>query len=243
MTSRRRFLAGTAAALLMAPARAQKLLGVVHEVAGDVTVNHVRLTHLGVLEAGQTLRTGADGRIWFSLGGDACFLRPNSELRLDAWRARDAVIDLLRLVSGALGATFARGMHRTLIAPTATIGIRGTGIYLAAAPDAAYLCTCFGATEIATVPSGGTDSVAVAAEYHQARRIAGGKIVPAPFESHTNEEIARLEALVGRPDPFARPPTSRSYRNVRETTRAGPAIPSDTPLREIAAPPGDRRRR
>jgi hypothetical protein len=210
MTSRRRFLAGTAAALLMAPARAQKLLGVVHEVAGDVTVNHVRLTHLGVLEAGQTLRTGADGRIWFSLGGDACFLRPNSELRLDAWRARDAAIDLLRLVSGALGATFARGMHRTLIAPTATIGIRGTGIYLAAAPDAAYLCTCYGATEIATVPSGGTDSVAVAAEYHQARRIAGGKIVPAPFEGHTNDEIARLEALVGRPNPFQRSPTSRS---------------------------------
>jgi hypothetical protein len=35
-----------------------------------VTVNDVRLTHLGVLEAGQRLRTGADGRIVFSLGGD-----------------------------------------------------------------------------------------------------------------------------------------------------------------------------
>src|SRR4051812_16186558 len=97
-----------------------------------VTVNDVRLTHLGVLEAGQRLRTGADGRIVFSLGGDAYFLRSNSELRLDAWRPRDAVIDLLRLVTGALGATLARGMRRTLVAPTATIGIRGTGIYLSA---------------------------------------------------------------------------------------------------------------
>jgi len=204
MTSRRRFLAGMSAALLTCPARAQRLFGVVHEVAGDVTVNDVRLTQLGVLEAGQTLRTGADGRILFSLGGDAYFLRPNSQLRLDAWRAREPVIDLLRLVTGALGATFARGLRRTLIAPTATIGIRGTGIYLAAAPDAAYLCTCFGATEIATVPSRARDTVAVASEYHLARRIHREGIVPAPFEGHTNEEIARLEALAGRPNPFPR---------------------------------------
>jgi hypothetical protein len=113
-------------------------------------------------------------------------------------------VDLLRVVTGALGATFARGMRRTLIAPTATIGIRGTGVYLAAAPDAAYLCTCFGATEIATVSSGGTESVAVAAQYHQARRIQREAISPAAFEGHTNEEIARLEALAGRPNPFVR---------------------------------------
>jgi hypothetical protein len=28
------------------------------------------------------------------------------------------------------------------------------------------------------------------------------RIVPAPFERHTNEEMARLERLVGRPSPF-----------------------------------------
>src|SRR5689334_6697164 len=106
MRSRRRFLGAMTSALLTAPVRAQKLFGVVHEVSGDVTVNNVRLRHLGVLEAGQTLRTGADGRIVFSLGGDAYFLRPNSELRLDAWRPRDAVVDVLRLATGALGATF-----------------------------------------------------------------------------------------------------------------------------------------
>jgi len=203
MTSRRRILGAMSGALLAAPVRAQRLFGMVREVTGDVTLNQVRLARTSVLEAGQTLRTGADGRVWFTLGGDAYFLRPNSELRLDAWRAREPVIDLLRLVTGALGATFARGMRRTLIVPTATIGIRGTGIYLSAAPDAAYLCTCFGATDIATVPPGATQSVSVATEFHQARRIQRD-IVAAPFEGHTNEEIARLEALVGRPGPFAR---------------------------------------
>src|SRR5882762_385433 len=208
MTSRRRFVAGLSVALLTGPARAQRLFGVVHEVAGDVTVNDVRLTQLGVLEAGQTLRTGADGRILFSLGGDAYFLRPNSQLRLDAWRAREPVIDLLRLVTGALGATFARGLRRTLIAPTATIGIRGTGIYLAASPDVAYFCTCFGSTEILTAPSGNMmESVAVSTENHQARMIhreamSGMRILRAGFERHTNGEMARLESLVGRPNPF-----------------------------------------
>jgi hypothetical protein len=175
----------------------------VREVTGEVALNQVRLARSSALEAGQTLRTGADGRVWFTLGDDAYFLRPNSELRLDAWRAREPVVDLLRLVTGALGATFARGMRRTLIAPTATIGIRGTGIYLSAAPDAAYLCTCFGATDVATVPSGATESVSVLTRFHQARRIRRD-IAAAPFEGHTDEEIARLEALVGRPDPFVR---------------------------------------
>ena len=204
MTSRRHFVAAATLALLAPRARAQARSGFVHEVAGDVTVNNVRVARSSVIEPGQTLRTGTDGRLWFTLGGDAYFLRANSELRLDAWRPREGAVDLLRVVTGALGATFARGMRRTLIAPTATIGIRGTGIYLAAAPDAAYLCTCFGATEVATLPSGGTESVTVAARYHQARRIHREAISPAAFEGHTNEEIARLEALAGRPNPFVR---------------------------------------
>jgi hypothetical protein len=205
MSSRRRFLGAMTGALLAAPAGAQRLFGMVREVTGDVTLNQVRLARTSMLEAGQTLRTGADGRVWFTLGDDAYFLRPQSELRLDAWRTREPVVDLLRLVTGALGATFARGMHHTLIAPTATIGIRGTGIYLTATPDAAYLCTCFGATDIATVPTGAVESIGVATEFHQARRIDGRKrIVAAPFEGHTSEEIANLEALVGRQNPFAR---------------------------------------
>ena len=204
MTSRRHFLA-TFAALLPLPAAAQAPFGVVHELVGDVTLNEVTLTRQSALQAGQTIRTGADGRVWFSIGSDAYFLRPNSRLRLDASRPREPIIDFLRLVTGALGATFQRGMRRTLIAPTATIGIRGTGVYLEAAPDVAYFCTCFGSTEI-LAPSGSMlQNVAVTTENHQARMMMSGmRIVPAGFERHTNEEIARLESLVGRPNPFQR---------------------------------------
>jgi hypothetical protein len=201
MTSRRHFLAGFAA-LLPLPAVAQAPWGVVHELVGDVTLNDFPLTRSSALQAGQTIGTGADGRVWFSIGSDAYFLRPNSRLRLDASRPREPFIDFLRLVTGALGATFQRGTRRTLVAPTATIGIRGTGVYLEATPEVAYFCTCFGSTEI-LAPSGALMQNVAAAENHQARMMMTGmRIVPAGFERHSNEEMARLESLVGRPSPF-----------------------------------------
>jgi hypothetical protein len=208
MTSRRGFLLAISSAAFPLSARGQARWGVVRELRGEVTLNGVPLRRDSALQAGQTIRTGADGRVWFSLGDDAYFLRPNSRMRLDSSRPSEPIVDFLRLVTGALGATFARGMRRTLLAPTATIGIRGTGVYLEAAPDVAYFCTCFGATEILTSPSGNMmESVAVTTENHQARRIyreamSGMRIVAAPFQGHSNEEIAQLEALVGRPNPF-----------------------------------------
>ena len=206
MITRRDFL--IAGALLPLPSHAQAPFGVVRELVGSVTLNDFPLTRNSALQSGQTIRTGADGRVWFSIGSDAYFLRPNSTMRLDASKPGEALIDFLRLVTGALGATFARGMRRTLIAPTATIGIRGTGVYLEATPDWTYFCTCFGSTEILAAPSGSMmENVAVSTENHQARMIhreamSGMRIVRAGFERHTNEEIARLESLVGRPNPF-----------------------------------------
>ena len=46
------------------------------------------------------------------------------------------------------------------------------------------------------------ESIPISTERHVARRITRDAVVPAPFERHTSEEIARLEELVGRPYPF-----------------------------------------
>jgi hypothetical protein len=208
MTTRRFFLAAMTGALLPLPARSQAPWGVVRELSGGVTLNDFPVTRASALRAGQTLRTGADGRIWFTLGGDAHFLRPNSTLRLDASRPGEPIIDFLRLVTGALGSTFARGMRRSLVTPTSTIGIRGTGVYLECTRDVTYACTCFGTTDISSTPTGAMmETVGVATENHQARMIhresmMGMRIVHAGFERHSNEEMAKLEALAGRPDPF-----------------------------------------
>jgi hypothetical protein len=176
---------------------------VVRELSGEVFLNGFRMVPDSALRVGQTVTTGRDGRIWFTLGGDAYFLRPDSELRLQSSDPPDTLIDLLRLVTGALGATFNRGARRMVVARTATIGIRGTGIYVEAIPGETYACTCFGSTELSSTATGQVmESIPISTDRHVARRITRDAVVPAPFERHTSEEIARLEQLVGRPDPF-----------------------------------------
>jgi hypothetical protein len=209
---RRDFLFGSAAlaagALLPLPAGAQQ--AAIHELAGEVLLNGARIGRDALIRAGDTIFTGRGARIWFTAGGDSFFLREGTELRLEAARARETLIGALRLLSGAIGGTFARGAERRVVARTVTIGIRGTGVYVETARDQTYACTCFGATELKTPGDEKMmESVTVVTGNHFARRIhrdpkMGMRIEKAPFEGHTNEEMARLEALAGRPDPFRR---------------------------------------
>ena len=204
MTSRRYFLAGLGSVLLPLPATAQERWGVVRELSGEVFLNDFAVTRQTALRSGQTLRTGPDGRIWFTIGPDAYFLRPNSRLHLDTSRRSEPFVNFLRLVTGALGATFQRGMERRVTTPTSTIGIRGTGVYIETGAEYTYACTCFGATEIRSTATGAMmETVLVTTDRHQARLIRSGQpIARAGFERHTSDEIAALEALVGRPSPF-----------------------------------------
>ena len=199
---RRHFIRNAAAlgagALLPVPAAAQRSpFAEIHELSGEVLLDGRRIARNAGIQAGQTLATGPDGRIWFTLAGDAYFLRPGSELRLRGFPGRDTVVEVLRLITGALGATFARGPRRSVIAGTVTIGIRGTGVYVEAGAQEVYACTCFGETEAGGNP--------VSARNHAARRIRRSdlRLAEAPLEHHTSEEMARLESLAGRPSPFS----------------------------------------
>jgi hypothetical protein len=183
-----------AGVLLPLPAAAQ--WAEIHELSGEVRLDGRRIARNAAIQAGQTLATGADGRIWFTLAGDAYFLRTGSELRLRGFPGRDKLIEVLRLVTGALGATFARGPRRSVVAGTVTVGIRGTGVYVETRAEETYACTCFGTTEV--------NGLTVSATNHAARLLRRGdpRLQEAPLERHTNEEMGRLESLAGRPYPF-----------------------------------------
>lgn len=198
--NRRRFLL-TASIALPARAFAEPPLGMVRQLSGEAYLSGHRMARNTALQPGQTVDTGPDGELWFTVGEDAFLVRPNSRVRLEATPAGSSVLNFLRLVSGGLGATFSPGKPRTLVTPTATIGIRGTGVYLEATPRWTYACTCFGTTRIAPLQK--ADALDVASRKHSARRIdRDGTVLEVPFERHTSEEIARLESLVGRPNPF-----------------------------------------
>lgn len=208
---RRRFLAGAAAATAGAllPLSAPAQTASIRELRGEVIVNGRRIDASSRIEAGDTIYTNPGAFIRFTLAGDAFFLREGTELRLEALGPGDRLIGALRLLTGALGATFARGAERRIVARTVTIGIRGTGVYVETAAEETYACTCFGATELLATDTGGMmERLTLATANHRARRVrrdgaAGMQMVEAPFERHSNEEIAALEALAGRPNPFA----------------------------------------
>ena len=91
--------------------------------------------------------------------------------------------------------------------PVATIGIRGTGVYLEAEADRSYVCTCYGLVDIAA-KADPQQKLTVESKHHDQPLYVygGGKsklIEAAPVKNHTDMELAMLEALVGRSVPFA----------------------------------------
>ncbi|HLB15090.1 MAG TPA: iron dicitrate transport regulator FecR [Burkholderiales bacterium] len=180
----------------------------IRDLKGDVRVNGRPADRKSVIRPGDTIATGSDGYVVFVLGQDAFMLRGRSELKLEGG-ASSVLVDALRLVTGALGAVFARGRSRTIYAPTATAGIRGTGVYLEARSEGTYFCTCYGAVSLAAADDAQAREFTLAGR-HTARivspRGAGApRLTPAPFEGHTDAEMDALERAVGRRSPLITP--------------------------------------
>lgn len=208
---RRRFLgatiAGTAGLPLPFPATAADRL--IHDLRGNVKINGKPATFDSVIVAGDTVTTGSDGYLVFVIGNSAFMLRSRSELVVERPKeaAYGAVYGLMRLLTGALGATFKRGTSARLVHANATIGIRGTGVYLETRGTGTYFCTCWGTTEI-NVAEAPNQREIVEASHHNPRLISskvptdGNYFLSAPFETHTDQEMDILEKCVGRRAPW-----------------------------------------
>ena len=209
---RRRWLRGTAAAVIAAQmgwlrealAAGQVEKGV-HRVRGDVRVNGVAAKEGMDVKAGDIVTTGPASEVVFVTGKDAFLIRANS--RVEAQGAAGALLLTgLRIVTGAVLSVFTRGEPKTLSTATATIGIRGTAVYVEAEEARTYVCTCYGETDIvsATDPSA---RETVRTSYHEQPRYVMGMGSPqmlmgAPVINHTDAELILLEGLTGRRPPF-----------------------------------------
>ena len=167
----------------------------IHLLEGTVFVNGIKATIDTPISAKDRIKTGRNGRVVFSIGHDAFILRNNSELDL----SNDGLlIGGLRLITGKMLAVFGKSKHQ-INTSTATIGIRGTGVYAEAEPDLTYFCTCYGTTEITSVTN--PNNVAnVVSQHHDAPKYISqtGEIIAAPFINHTDEELALIESLGAR---------------------------------------------
>ena len=193
----------------------------IFRLEGDVQVDNRPANINTPISANSTVRTGVNSSVIFVVAGDAFILRENSELTMGS--EDGLIIRGMRLLSGGLLSVFAeREEPHTIETTTATVGIRGTGIYAETDPEKSYICTCYGRTLISSQVDP-NQSEEVAAEHHDrplyilAAPQAGSLIVPAPFINHTDAELALIEELVGRTTPFAysadayEVPRSRSY--------------------------------
>ena len=197
--------AAPALALLGPRAAHGQAPGQVRDVRGDVRINGTAATRASAIRAGDTVVTGRDGYFVFVVGQDAFMLRGGSELRLERGTS-GALVEALRLVTGAVGAVFARGRALMIHAPTVTAGIRGTGVYLEARIAGTYFCTCYGAVTLAAADDPAQRELIVSGR-HTARAVSppgapGGRFAPAPFEGHTDAEMDMLERAVGRRSPL-----------------------------------------
>lgn len=195
----------------------------IYKLKGGVRVNGMPASIATSIKAGDLIETGADGFVIFVVGQDAFILRRGSSLQLSpasgggggSSAVEGAAVGAMRLVTGKVLSVFGRGEH-AISTPTASIGIRGTGIYVESYPDESYVCTCYGTSEISAV--GDPTSVeTVVSTHHNARYVsagggAGQRIARAPFKNHDDEELLLIETLVGRTPPFPVPGKMRSRR-------------------------------
>lgn len=183
----------------------------IYKITGTASVNGMPATLTTPIKSTDTVETGDDSELIFVVGGNSMILRANSHLDLSPPKETKAsfIISGLRLLQGAI-LSVSRSTGMTLRTPTATIGIRGTGLYMEADPEQTYFCTCYGTSD-STANSDPDSKQTVIATHHDhplyilANAPPGASIRRAPFINHTDQELSLIETLVGRTPPWIFP--------------------------------------
>lgn len=200
---------GAALALGMAHLRQALAMGAVEpgvaRVRGDARINGEPARRGMEVKPGDVVTTGRDAELVVVVGRDAFLVRANSRIEYSGDATRLAIA-ALRVVTGALLSVFEPGGRRRIQTATATIGIRGTGIYVEVHETRTYVCTCYGEAELAPVDDP-KQTETVRTTHHDQPRYIHPKGMPrmieaAPVINHTDAELILLESLVGRKVPF-----------------------------------------
>lgn len=162
------------------------------------------------------MKTGPNSELVFVVGDHAMLLRGRSHLVIEPHESNAVgsfLIGGLRLFAGKL-LSVSRNKGMRINTPSATIGIRGTGVYLEAGPERTYFCTCYGEVDVQAVNDPDSKETVVSAHHDKPLYIygkgqPGQSIHPAgrlPVPNHSDEELIMAEALVGRVPPFTEKP-------------------------------------
>lgn len=178
-------------------AMAQQRSNVV-QLTGDALLNGSRLQPDQIIQTGDQLQTGPGSSMIFAMGNAAFLVRQNTRMTVERGTTLSAV-SVLRMVSGAVASVWNKGSNRSIITPTITAGIRGTGVYTEVMADQdsrTYFCNCYGIVEL---NAGGSQTVSEA-QYHQSfwSQTQGAPLAPAGAINHSDEELEFLAQLMGQ---------------------------------------------
>ena len=210
-SERREFLVGAAwIAAQFAFLRRALALGEVEKgvarVKGDARINGAPAKKGMDVKPGDVVTTGPASELVFVLGGDAFLVRANTRLEVQGEKT-SLVAAGLRILTGAVLSVFTPGQPKRVQTATATIGIRGTGLYVEAQEARTYVCTCYGAAEIVSVADPAAREVVRTTHHEQPRYVmakgAPQMLMGAPVINHTDAELTMLESLCGREPPFS----------------------------------------
>ena len=170
------------------------------ELRGDALRNGEPLTPQHTITANDHIETGPGSTVVFTVGDSAFMVRQNSRVALES--DTPTAVKVLRVLTGAMVSVWGRGTERRIALPTATAGIRGTGVYAEVFADQdhrGYLCNCYGTVDIAS----GTESLVSQSSYHQSFWAEtaprnGRLLTPANAINHTDEELEFLAGLVNQ---------------------------------------------
>jgi hypothetical protein len=177
----------------------------VYRVRGQARINGTAAKTGQDVKAGDVVTTGSDGEVVFVIARDAVLVRANSRVEVEG-SVGALVASGLRIVTGAALSVFSPGQPKRVVTGTATIGVRGTAVYVEARPDKTYVCTCYGVADLAAADDPAARET-VATRHHDQPRYVMAKGAPrmimgAPVVNHTDAELIFLESLAGRRPPF-----------------------------------------
>ena len=180
----------------------------VRSLEGSLTINGRPAGVGDPVAPGDLLVTGADSEALVVHNRDALLIRADTEVRIDS--DDQTLINLMRITAGAVLSVWGpRKQAIGITTPIASIGIRGTGIYVDSRTDYTYACTCYGVADLVPVAAP-AKLRSVRTTYHDAPYFIYPRedepLVPGPVINHTDAELIMLEELFRRVPPFTTHP-------------------------------------
>src|SRR6202163_440864 len=115
---------------------------------GEVLVNGQPATLDTQIAAGATIETGKNSEVVYVVGESAFLQRSESHVTLEKSEADSMIVSATRLLTGKILSVFPSGKAVRMTTKNASIGIRGTGVYMESDPEQTYFCTCYGTADL-----------------------------------------------------------------------------------------------